>query len=137
MCIDELLIKARELVSFQRPTDRDYRSVRTWLHNLRPIVEQEESYIELREDILSLRHGREWAGFDGIIESLLHKLNCKLIRVRTLSFSYSHRISECHALTEIPCSRKSSVHQIYLIKHPTSTSTTSRHPGSKSSSASS
>lgn len=77
---DELLIKARELVSFQRPTDRDYRSVRTWLHNLRPIVEQEEGYIELREDIVSLRHGREWAGFDGMIESLLHKLNCKLIR---------------------------------------------------------
>lgn len=77
---DELLIKARELVSFQRPTDRDYRSVRTWLHNVRPIVEQEENYIELREDIVSLRHGREWAGFDGMIESLLHKLNCKLIR---------------------------------------------------------
>ena len=137
MCIDELLIKARELVSFQRPTDRDYRSVRTWLHNLRPIVEQEEGYIELREDIVSLRHGREWAGFDGMIESLLHKLNCKLIRVRTLSFSYSHYISEGHVLIEMLCSRKSSVHQTYLIKHPTSTSTTSRHPESKSSSASS
>jgi len=137
MCIDELLIKARELVSFQRPTDRDYRSVRTWLHNLRPIVEQEESYIELREDILSLRHGREWAGFDGMIESLLHKLNCKLIRVRTLNLFYSHYSLESHVLIVIPCSRESSVHQTYLIKHPTSTSTTSHHPGLKSSSASS
>ncbi|OCL10360.1 hypothetical protein AOQ84DRAFT_387569 [Glonium stellatum] len=64
----------------QRPTDRDYRSARTWFHNVRPIVQLEEGYIGLREDILSLRHGREWAGFDGMIESLLHKLDCKLIR---------------------------------------------------------
>src|SRR5438045_1204622 len=78
---DDLLIKARELVSFQRPTNRDYRSVQTWFHNVRPIVECEESYIHCREDIVSLRHGREWAGFDGLIENLLDRLNCSLIRV--------------------------------------------------------
>src|SRR6266480_2019633 len=78
---DDLLIKARELVSFQRPTDRDYHSVQTWFRNVRPIVEGDESYIHCREDIVSLRHGREWAGFDGIIEKLLHRLNCPLIRV--------------------------------------------------------
>ena len=58
--------------------------MRAWFHNVRPIVEAEEEYIDCREDMVSLRHGREWAGFDGMIESLLHKLNCELIRVRNL-----------------------------------------------------
>jgi hypothetical protein len=79
---DELLIKARELVSFQRPTERDYRSVRNWFHNIAPLVDDEQEYILWKEDIVTLRHGREWAGFDGMVEALLHKMNCPLIQVR-------------------------------------------------------
>jgi hypothetical protein len=78
---DELLIKARELVSFQRPTSRDYRSVRNWFHNVSPLVDEEQEYILWKEDIVTLRHGREWANFDGIVEELLHKVDCRLIRV--------------------------------------------------------
>lgn len=78
---DELLIKARELVSFQRPTDRDYRSVRHWFHNTAPLVDEEQEYILWKEDIVTLRHGREWAGFDGWVEEILHKIDCPLVRV--------------------------------------------------------
>ncbi|CAN9446966.1 unnamed protein product [Alternaria alternata] len=60
---DELLIKARELISFQRPTERDYQSVRNWFHNSAPLVDEEQDYILWKEDIVTLRHGREWAGF--------------------------------------------------------------------------
>lgn len=77
---DELLIKARELVSFQRPTDRDYKSVRNWFHNVAPLVADEQEYIMWKEDILTLRYGREWASFDGLIEQMLHKIDCRLIR---------------------------------------------------------
>ncbi len=55
--------------------------MRTWFHNVKPVVEDEENYIKIREDIVSLRHGREWAGFDGFVEYMLHKLNCELVRV--------------------------------------------------------
>jgi hypothetical protein len=59
---DDLLFKARELASFQRPTDRDYRSVRNWFHNEAPLIDEEQEYILWKEDIVSLRHGREWGG---------------------------------------------------------------------------
>ena len=77
---DEVLIKAREMVSFQKPADRDYKSVRTWLHNTKPIVDEEENFIRCKEDMVTLRHGRECAGFDGLVESVLNSLNCRLTR---------------------------------------------------------
>ena len=30
---------------------------------------------------MTLRQGREWSGFDGLIESLLRKIDCRLIKV--------------------------------------------------------
>ena len=84
---DELLIKARELVGFQRPSSRDYRSVRNWFHNVAPIIEEDQEYLSWKEDIITLRHGREWAGFDGLVEELLHKLYGPLIRVRPPLFT--------------------------------------------------
>lgn len=81
---DELLIKAREIVSFQRPTDRDYKSVCNWFHNVAPLVGDEQDYIKWKEDIVTLRYGREWASFDGIVEEMLHKIDCRFIRVSWL-----------------------------------------------------
>lgn len=77
---DEILVKARELNAFQKPSNRDYKSVRTWFYNEKPLVEAEQEFIQRKEDIVTLRLGREWAGFDGLIESMLRKLDCKLIR---------------------------------------------------------
>jgi hypothetical protein len=78
---DELLIKARELVSFQRPTNRDYRSVRNWHEQVAPLVGEEQEFLLWKEDIVTLRHGREWASFDGLVEEMLHKIDCRLVRV--------------------------------------------------------
>jgi hypothetical protein len=78
---DELLVRARELVSFQRPTNRDYKSVRNWIHNKAPLVEEDQDYILWQEDIITLRHGREWASFDGLVEAFLHKIDCPLVQV--------------------------------------------------------
>ncbi|KAA6412628.1 MAG: hypothetical protein FRX48_03620 [Lasallia pustulata] len=77
---DEVLMKTRELTSFQRPSDRDYRSVRRWLHGNKPLIPDEEEFIHCKEDLITLRSGRECAGFDGFVESLLQKTNCKLIK---------------------------------------------------------
>lgn len=77
---DELLIKARELVGFQRPSSRDYGNVCRFFRKVGPVVEEDEEYLTWREDIITLRHGREWAGFDGLVEELLHKFDGPLIR---------------------------------------------------------
>ncbi|KAH7121196.1 hypothetical protein B0J11DRAFT_590106 [Dendryphion nanum] len=76
---DEVLVKARELNTFQRPSKRDYRSIRRWFSMEKPLsYSQEEEFIRRKEDLVTLRQGREWAGFDGLIEELIRKCHCKL-----------------------------------------------------------
>lgn len=75
-------MRVRDLMSFQRPSNRDYRSVRHWIANENPLVPREQEFVQWREDIVTLRHGRECTGFDSLVEAVLQKMNCKLIRVR-------------------------------------------------------
>ncbi|KAJ4356504.1 uncharacterized protein N0V89_004538 [Didymosphaeria variabile] len=79
---DEILAKARDLNTFQRPSNRDYRSFRIWFQNKKPLnYEREEQFIKRREDLISLRQGREWSGFDGLVETCIRKLHCKPLHV--------------------------------------------------------
>ncbi|KAF2815129.1 uncharacterized protein BDZ99DRAFT_378427 [Mytilinidion resinicola] len=78
---DEVLIKARTLESFQRPSDRNYRSVRRYHHNTKPLMDSEMDSIRSKEDIISLRDGREWASFDGGVESMLQQTDRFLKRL--------------------------------------------------------
>jgi hypothetical protein len=68
---DEVLIKARELESFQKPSDRNYRSVRRYHNNTKPLMDAEMDSIRSKEDTVSLRSGREWASFDGGVEHVI------------------------------------------------------------------
>ncbi|KAI9787484.1 MAG: hypothetical protein M1839_000013 [Geoglossum umbratile] len=77
---DDLLIRAKTLVSFQHPSSRDYKSVRTWFDNQQPLVGKEREYIECKEDLVTLRNGRECAGFDGWVENAVQKLNCRVVK---------------------------------------------------------
>ncbi|KAF2827613.1 hypothetical protein CC86DRAFT_369704 [Ophiobolus disseminans] len=56
---DEILIKARQLESFQKPSERNYRSVRNYYHNNKPLMDSETDSIRTKDDIVSLRNGRE------------------------------------------------------------------------------
>lgn len=76
-----MLAKARNIASFQKPSNRDYSSVNNWIWNLKPPVEREQRFIKYKEDLITLHNEREWSGFDALIESLLLKLDCGLVRV--------------------------------------------------------
>jgi hypothetical protein len=83
-----MLLKAKEVASLQRPSERDWRSVRRWLLEKAPLVKREQSFILRREDIVTLRSGREGAGFEGLVERTLGKADrflqrfgCKAIQV--------------------------------------------------------
>lgn len=78
---DEILVKAREMNGFQRPSNRDYRSLRRWFWRKSPLVEAEGEFVKRREDLITLRQGREWAGFDGWIESSIKRLPTGLATV--------------------------------------------------------
>jgi hypothetical protein len=77
----ETLKDARDLGSFQKPSKRDYKSVRTWFWNNAPLVGKEQEFIKMKEDILSLHSGREWSTFDAIVEKLLLRLQWPIIAV--------------------------------------------------------
>jgi hypothetical protein len=83
-----MLLKVREMSSLQRPSSRDYRSVKCWFINHKPVEDEEWKYIRRKEDLVTLRAGRECAGFEGAIEymigsldTFLQRFNCHLIQV--------------------------------------------------------
>ncbi|KAI7200889.1 hypothetical protein KC343_g8989 [Hortaea werneckii] len=78
---DELVLKTREITLLQRPSTKDYWSVRSWFANHAPLVHGEVQYLKHREDIITLRPGRECAGFDGFVERMLHVLDAGLCRL--------------------------------------------------------
>jgi hypothetical protein len=72
---DEMLVKARELAEFQRPSNRDYFTFRTWFSNHKPLsYEAEEDFIRRKGDLVTLRPRAEWGKFDGWIEANMPKL---------------------------------------------------------------
>jgi hypothetical protein len=78
---DEVLIKARTLESFQKPSDRNYRSVRRYCHNQKPLMDAEMDAIRSKEDIVSLHNGREWATFDGGVETIISQTDRLLQKI--------------------------------------------------------
>jgi hypothetical protein len=103
---DEILVKARDLISFQKPSERDRGSVINWIWNSKPLIDKEQCFIKHKEDLLTLHNGREWSGFDGLVESLLLKLDCALVRVSNnwtpLHPGQTSQILTNHSVSSLP-----------------------------------
>lgn len=82
----ELLLKAQQLKALDRPSNRDYRSVLHFMENDGgQLFEEDMGFIYEKEDLVTLRPGREHAWLDGILERTLKVLRCRLIKVHVLS----------------------------------------------------
>jgi G:T/U-mismatch repair DNA glycosylase len=84
-----MLLRAKEVARLQRPSNRDWRSVKHWILEKAPLVQREQQFILRKEDLVTLRSGREGAGFESLVErmlsktdSLLQSYRCNLIQVR-------------------------------------------------------
>jgi hypothetical protein len=75
-----MLSAARDIASYNRPPTRDYMSVKSYFDEEDPLCNN-ESYIYRKEDIISLKPGRENAWLDAFVEKVLQKLSCRVIRV--------------------------------------------------------
>ncbi|KAF4624048.1 hypothetical protein G7Y89_g14125 [Cudoniella acicularis] len=75
----QLLTAARDLTAFSRPSNRDYLSVKSYFNEEAPLCNV-ESYIYRREDIITLKPGRENAWLDAVVERVLQKFSCDSIR---------------------------------------------------------
>jgi hypothetical protein len=78
----QLLFAARDMISFNRPASKDYKSVFNYIWGANPLIEEERAWIDCREDLITLRPGREHAWIDWLVEYLLIRINYKPIQVR-------------------------------------------------------
>ncbi|OCK77315.1 hypothetical protein K432DRAFT_304509, partial [Lepidopterella palustris CBS 459.81] len=75
-----ILTAAQTLMAFNRPAASDYKSVANYVRNKEPVVEEERQWIYLKEDMITLRAGREHALLDDGIERLFRLFHCRAIK---------------------------------------------------------
>ena len=69
------------MTKINRPTTSEYRSVNNWMWNTGPVETEEGRFTEYKEDLVTLRPGREHAWLDASIEHMLRWFHCDLIEV--------------------------------------------------------
>lgn len=108
--LDEALLRTKDIAHLQRPSERDYQSVRDWFVDEKPLVDDEELYIQRKEDIITLRSGRECGSFDSFVERVLSRVDlfmmnhckCNIIKVRPICvFGGRHRTATDKSLASV------------------------------------
>lgn len=68
---DQLLLNAQQLAAANRPPARDYNSVANFVRHKKPLMEGDDDFIYNKEDLITLRPGRESAWLDAAVEKIL------------------------------------------------------------------
>jgi hypothetical protein len=74
-----ILTAAQQMLAFGRPSDTDCESIGRYIFNRKAMDEEEASWIHHREDLISLKPGREHAWLDGVVEGFLKLCHCRAI----------------------------------------------------------
>ena len=82
-------------MSFNKPTRSEHQSVQAFIFNSDPIDQKESAYLDYKEDLVTLRPGREYAWLDTVIEKALRILRCRLVEVRIKQVSYVEIVTDC------------------------------------------
>ena len=80
-----VLTQANQLQGLSRPTDRDHASVSNYFANHKPLMEADRDFLYHKEDLVTIRAGREHAWLDAAVESFLRWYPCRPVKVRRLS----------------------------------------------------
>ena len=115
----DLLLKAQQLKALERPSNRDYRSVLNFMENDRgQLYKKDMAFVYEKEDLVTLRPGREHAWLDGLLERTLKVLRCRLIRVGDAQWSFCARYTD-FSYKFLFCSKVSSQRPIYILSSNT------------------
>lgn len=68
-------------MSFSKPASDEWQSVENYIWNKKQVEEKETNFIYHKEDLVTLRPGREHAWLDSSVEKLLKWLNCGPVEV--------------------------------------------------------
>ncbi|CAG8971685.1 hypothetical protein HYALB_00003153 [Hymenoscyphus albidus] len=89
----ELLIIARDLAYFNPPPEYSYRNIKDYFDKTNPVA-VEDAHIYHKEDLVTLKPGREHSWLDSMVERILHtltkkpsKLNKPIYEIRDFSSS--------------------------------------------------
>ncbi|KAK7936734.1 uncharacterized protein PG986_015172 [Apiospora aurea] len=77
---DDWVIKAQQMVSLNKPAERDSKSVEAQLFDRKLLVDEERGFIYQKEDLITLRDGREMAVLDSFTERLIRTFHCPLLQ---------------------------------------------------------
>ena len=81
MSIASLVRVAQSLTNCNRPSSSEHHSVRNFINYRQPLVPSEQKFINCKEDLITLRPGREHAWLDSSMEKVLKWMRCDLIEV--------------------------------------------------------
>ena len=62
-----------------KPSDRDHTSVVNFIENGQPLIETERQFVYHKEDLITLRNGRDITWLDALVERTLRFIRCKPI----------------------------------------------------------
>jgi hypothetical protein len=71
------------MASLNKPAERDYQSVEAVLYSKKPLLDEEYGFIYQKEDLITLRDGREMAVLDSFTERMFKAFHCSLLQVST------------------------------------------------------
>jgi hypothetical protein len=69
------------MMSMNHPSQSDYDSVVNHMLNRKPLLQKESLWVYKKEDLVTLRAGREHAWLDSGLEKLLRWLHCSFVEV--------------------------------------------------------
>jgi hypothetical protein len=76
-----LVQAAQSLTHCNRPSSGEVNSVRNFINYRQPLVPSQQKFIKCKEDLITLRPGREHAWLDASVEKALKWMRCDLIEV--------------------------------------------------------
>ncbi|KAM0123629.1 hypothetical protein ACHAP3_010982 [Botrytis cinerea] len=79
---DELLLRSQHVNAMNRPADSDYKSVERYIFDKKPLVDEEQGFIYEKNDLITLREGREGAYLDTMTERFLQIFHCAFLQVQ-------------------------------------------------------
>lgn len=71
-----LLDQAYKFEAMERPTDRDHASLTYFFDNEAPVCESDRDFLLHKEDLITIRAGRDHAWLDAAVESVLRLYPC-------------------------------------------------------------
>jgi hypothetical protein len=71
-----LIDTAQKMMAFGKPSEADRQNVGRYIYNRKPLVQAEEEWFHWRDDLITLKPGREHAWLDGVVESILQMCHC-------------------------------------------------------------